>query len=70
MTWPTPGRPQPAMTGTELATSTTIKRPNNFNGIPGDSAGPRTDRAPGFSDLGIAPLAKRAARVGDEIQDA
>jgi len=45
------GRPQPAMTGTELATSTTIKRPNNFNGIPGDSAGPRTDRAPGFSDL-------------------
>ena len=45
------GRPQPAMTGTELATSTTIKRPGNFNGIPGDSAGPRTDRAPGFSDL-------------------
>ena len=45
------GRPQPAMTGTELATSTTIKRPNTFNGIPGDSAGPRTDRAPGFSDL-------------------
>jgi len=45
------GRPQPALTGTELATSTTIKRPNNFNSIPGDSAGPRTDRAPGFSDL-------------------
>ncbi len=45
------GRPQPALTGTELATSTTIKRPNSFNGIPGDSAGPRTDRAPGFSDL-------------------
>ncbi len=45
------GRPQPAMSGTELATSTTIKRPNSFNGIPGDSAGPRTDRAPGFSDL-------------------
>ena len=45
------GRPQPAMTGTELATSTTIQRPSNFNGIPGDSAGPRTDRAPGFSDL-------------------
>ena len=45
------GRPQPAMTGTELATSTTIKRPNNFKGLPGDSAGPRTDRAPGFSDL-------------------
>ncbi len=48
---PDSGRPQPAMTGTELATSTTIKRPNNFNAIPGDSAGPRTDRAPGFSDL-------------------
>src|SRR5262249_8959529 len=45
------GRPQPAMTGTELATSTTVKRPNNFNAIAGDSAGPRTDRAPGFSDL-------------------
>ena len=45
------GRPQPAMTGTELATSTTIKRPNNFNAITDDSAGPRTDRAPGFSDL-------------------
>ncbi len=45
------GRPQPAMTGAELATSTTIKRPNSFNSIPGDSAGPRTDRAPGFSDL-------------------
>ena len=45
------GRPQPAMTGTELATSTTIKQPNNFNALAGDSAGPRTDRAPGFSDL-------------------
>ena len=45
------GRPQPAMTGTELATSTTIKRPNNFNALAGDSVGPRTDRAPGFSDL-------------------
>lgn len=45
------GRPQPALTGTELATSTTIKRPNNFNALVDDSAGPRTDRAPGFSDL-------------------
>jgi outer membrane protein OmpA-like peptidoglycan-associated protein len=45
------GRPQPALSGTELATSTTIKKPNTFNGIPGESAGPRTDRAPGFSDL-------------------
>src|SRR5439155_4350001 len=35
----------------ELATSTTIKRPNSFNALAGDSAGPRTDRAPGFSDL-------------------
>src|SRR5690348_2386705 len=34
------GRPQPALTGTELATSTTIKRPNTFTSkIPGDSAG-------------------------------
>jgi outer membrane protein OmpA-like peptidoglycan-associated protein len=48
----TSGRPQPALTGTELATSTTIKKPNTFtNKIPGDSAGPNTRRAPGFSDL-------------------
>jgi outer membrane protein OmpA-like peptidoglycan-associated protein len=46
------GRPQPALTGTELATSTTIKRPNTFTSkIPGDSAGPNKGRAPGFSDL-------------------
>jgi outer membrane protein OmpA-like peptidoglycan-associated protein len=46
------GRPQPALTGTELAKSTTIKRPNNFTSqIPGDSAGPNTRHAPGFSDL-------------------
>lgn len=44
-------RPQPALTGTELATSTTIKRPNVINKIPGDSAGPDRGRAPGFSDL-------------------
>ncbi len=48
----TSGRPQPAMTGTEIATSTAIKKPNVFNNkIPGDSAGPNTRRAPGFSDL-------------------
>ncbi|MCA1657901.1 MAG: hypothetical protein LC627_01225, partial [Verrucomicrobiaceae bacterium] len=35
----TSGRPQPALTGTELATSTTIKRPNTFTKLPGDSAG-------------------------------
>lgn len=45
------GRPQPALTGTELATSTTIKRPNVINKIPGDSAGPTRDRPAGFSDL-------------------
>jgi outer membrane protein OmpA-like peptidoglycan-associated protein len=48
----TSGRPQPALTGTEMATSTTIKKPNTFtNKLPGDSAGPNTRRAPGFSDL-------------------
>ncbi len=47
----TSGRPQPALTGTELATSTTIKRPNTFTKLPGDSAGPNRGRAPGFSDL-------------------
>jgi outer membrane protein OmpA-like peptidoglycan-associated protein len=46
------GRPQPALSGTELATSTSIKRPNTFTGkIPGDSAGPNKGRNPGFSDL-------------------
>src|SRR3954470_17828451 len=47
----TSGRPQPALTGTELATSTTIKRPNTFNKLPGDSSGPTRNKAPGFSDL-------------------
>ncbi|MGZ5005068.1 MAG: OmpA family protein, partial [Chthoniobacterales bacterium] len=45
------GRPQPALTGTELATSTSIKKPNVFNKLPDDSAGPNRGRAPGFSDL-------------------
>ena len=46
------GRPQPALSGTELATSTTIKRPSTFTSkIPADSAGPNKGRAPGFSDL-------------------
>jgi outer membrane protein OmpA-like peptidoglycan-associated protein len=46
------GRPQPALSGTELATSTSIKRPNTFTSkIPGDSAGPNKGRNPGFSDL-------------------
>jgi outer membrane protein OmpA-like peptidoglycan-associated protein len=49
---PSSGRPQPALSGTELATSTMIKRPNTFTSkIPGDSAGPNKGRAPGFSDL-------------------
>src|SRR2546423_10250989 len=46
------GRPQPALSGTELATSTIIKRPNTFmSKLPGDSAGPNKKGAPGFSDL-------------------
>ena len=46
------GRPQPALTGAELATSTIIKRPTNFTSkIPGDSAGPSKDRNRGFADL-------------------
>ena len=46
------GRPQPALSGTDLATSTSIKRPNTFTSkLPGDSAGPNKGRAPGFSDL-------------------
>ena len=46
------GRPQPALSGTELATSTTIKKPNSFTSkLPGDSAGPNKGRTLGFSDL-------------------
>src|ERR1700749_4249461 len=47
------GRPQPALSGTELATSTAIKRPNTFTSkLPSDSAGPNKGHTPGFSDLG------------------
>jgi outer membrane protein OmpA-like peptidoglycan-associated protein len=46
------GRPQPALSGTELATSTTIKRPSSFTSkVQADSAGPSKARNPGFSDL-------------------
>lgn len=46
------GRPQPALTGAELATSTTIKKPNTFTSkIQADSAGPTKNRVAGFSDL-------------------
>ncbi len=62
------GRPQPALNGAELATSTTIKRPNTFNGIPGDSAGPRTDRAPGFSDLESLLSQKGPIGAGTKFQ--
>src|SRR6476659_2661199 len=48
----TSGRPQPALSGTELATSTAIKRPNTFTSkLPDDSAGPNKGRTLGFSDL-------------------
>jgi outer membrane protein OmpA-like peptidoglycan-associated protein len=48
----TSGRPQPALSGAELATSTTIKRPNSFTSkVQADSAGPSKGRNPGFSDL-------------------
>jgi outer membrane protein OmpA-like peptidoglycan-associated protein len=46
------GRPQPALSGTELATSTIVKRPNTFTGkIPADSAGPNKKGTYGFADL-------------------
>src|SRR2546423_46676 len=48
----TSGRPQPALSGTELATSTAIKRPNTFTSkLPGDSAGANKGHTAGFSDL-------------------
>src|SRR5712691_8076671 len=45
------GRPQPALSGTELATSTIIKRPNSFTSKVGDSAGPNKKGGAGFADL-------------------
>jgi outer membrane protein OmpA-like peptidoglycan-associated protein len=48
----TSGRPQPALSGTELATSTTIKRPSSFTSkVQADSSGPNKAHNPGFSDL-------------------
>lgn len=46
------GRPQPALSGTELATSTIIKKANTFTSkIQADSAGPNKKGASGFADL-------------------
>src|SRR5947209_11551031 len=48
----TSGRPQPAPSGADLATSTAIKDRKSFTSkVPGDSAGPNKNRSPGFSDL-------------------
>src|SRR5437762_11065384 len=42
------GRPQSALSGTELATSTNIKRPNTFTSkVQADSAGPNKNRVAG-----------------------
>src|SRR4029453_15682183 len=63
------GRPQPALSGTELATSTTIKRPNTFTGkIPGDSAGPIKGHTAGFSDLDQLLSQKGALGSGTKLQ--
>src|SRR3954469_22675853 len=63
------GRPQPALTGTELATSTTIKRPNTFTSkMPGDSAGPNQGRNPGFSDLDQLLAQKGPLGAGTQLR--
>ena len=64
----TSGRPQPALTGTELATSTTIKRPNTFTKLPGDSAGPNRGRTPGFSDLDSLLAQKGPLGSGTQVR--
>ena len=62
------GRPQPALTGTEFATSTAIKRPNTFTSkIPGDSAGPNRG-LPGFSDLDSLLAQKGPLGAGTAIR--
>jgi hypothetical protein len=65
----TSGRPQPALTGTELATSTTIKRPNTFNKLP-VTAADRPKQGAGFQRPGFIALAERTARFGNETADA
>jgi outer membrane protein OmpA-like peptidoglycan-associated protein len=63
------GRPQPALSGTELATSTAIKRPNTFTSkMPGDSAGPNRGRTPGFSDLDQLLAQKGPLGSGTKLQ--
>jgi len=65
----TSGRPRPAMTGTELATSTTIKKPNTFtNKIPGDSAGPNRSHARGFADLDSLLAQKGPLGAGTQMR--
>src|SRR6266404_1711388 len=65
----TSGRPQPALSGTDLATSTIIKRPNTFTSkLPGDSAGPNKKGAPGFSDLDQLLLQKGPLGSGTKIR--
>ena len=62
------GRPQPALSGTELATSTIIKRPNTFTSkLPGDSAGPNKKGAPGLIDLEQALAQKGPLGSGTQI---
>jgi len=63
----TSGRPQPALSGTELATSTTIKRPNTFMSKIGDSAGPNKKGAPGLVDLEQALSQKGPLGAGTKI---
>jgi outer membrane protein OmpA-like peptidoglycan-associated protein len=61
------GRPQPALSGTELATSTIIKKANTFTSkIQADSAGPNKKNGPGFSDLD--QLLKQAGPLGSGTQ--
>ncbi|HET9419455.1 MAG TPA: OmpA family protein [Chthoniobacterales bacterium] len=62
------GRPQPALSGTELATSTSIKRPSTFTSkLPADSAGPERGRA-GFSDLDQLLAQKGPLGSGTKLQ--
>ena len=61
------GRPQPALSGTDLATSTIIKRPNTFTSkLPADSAGPRKG-VPGPIDLEQALSQKGPLGAGTQI---
>ncbi len=64
------GRPQPALTGTEIATSTTIKRPQCDQQTAGRQRRPGSRPRAGFQRFGFVALAEGSARFRHGDSDA